>query len=665
MNRTRLTLLVTAASVASAFLVIARPAIAVVTRHFTLDSASSLEAGEMDGTMVLSSGKVTLGAEVRRLEMPDVAVAYSLARGRDGTIYVGTGNDGKVFRLRGDQLEEHARTEQLLVSSLAVGDDGTVYAGTLPEGRIYAIARDGALRELAKPEGVEHVWALVWDARRSRLFAGTGPEGKVFAIDAQGRADVYWDSEAGHVMSLAFDDAGGDEGALYAGTSDQALVVKLTGPGRAEVVYDFPGNEITALAAHASALAVAANEFPDPPAARSTRATSSTKAPAKRPRPGKGRLWRVHSDGRAEKVYERDEGHFTSVQLADDGTLYAGEGKEGRIYRVAADRTSATWIDVDERQVLAIDVIGRDPVFVTGDGGALYRITTGRPAEATWTSKVLDARHRARFGQLTWRGTGTIEMQTRSGNTEDPNATWSEWSAPITTPGPVRSAAARFVQVRARFTRDPAAELLAVQLYYLPQNQPAVVSDVKVKKNEPGSSVYELAWDVDDGDGDDLRYRLWYRAESQSRWRAILREDEELTDDEYKWDTSGVPDGFYVIRVEASDENSNPDAFALRATAESEPIRIDNHPPRIQNLAYRRGEIAGTAIDSLGPIAKLEVAVDGGEWRLFFPSDGLLDTREEAFAWPLPLESGDHIVAVRVTDAGGNVASDEVVTTTR
>ncbi|MFW6086873.1 MAG: hypothetical protein ACODAG_06680, partial [Myxococcota bacterium] len=283
-------------------------AAAVSTRHFTLDSAEALAAGDLDGTAAHSDGTVTVGAQVRRIELPDVSVAYSLARGDDGTAYIGTGHDGKVFRLRGDRLDPFGETGQLMVASLATGPDGTVYAGTLPEGRIYAIDDSGKATELARPEGAEHVWALAWDAKRRRLMAGTGPEGKVFAIDPRGRVEVFHDDDAGHIMSLALD----SEGTLYAGTSDEARVLRIEGPGRADTAGDFPGNEVTALDVRDGVLAVAANEFPDPP--RVVPSAKKNREPP-RPKPGTGRLFRVGTDGRQEKLLESGEGHFTSVQI--------------------------------------------------------------------------------------------------------------------------------------------------------------------------------------------------------------------------------------------------------------------------------------------------------------------------------------------------------------
>lgn len=648
---------------------------AVTTERFVLDDAESLAGGELIHTTVHSDGRVESGVDLTRIDLPpDVPLVYTAVRDSSGAIYLGTGNDGRVLRVRGEQVEPFAQTGQLLVSALAFDGGGTLFAGTLPEGRIFAIARDGTTRELVRPEGAEHVWDLAWDARRELLFAATGPEGRVYAIDRRGRASVWWDAPAAHIMSLAL----GDDGTLYAGTSDEAVVARIRGEGRVEIVHDFPGNEITALAIRGGVLAVAANELPDPPrvtAAQSRDRTSAT-ATTPRPSPGKGRIWRMGQDGRAERVYSRDDGHITSLDVLDDGAIIGGVGNDGLIVRVNADRTHATWIDVDERQVLDVHFAGVAPFFVTGDGAALYRVNDARPQRAIWESKVLDARFPARWGQLTWRGEGPLTFQTRSGNTERPDDAWSAWSSDLTSSGPIRSPEARFLQIRARFDRDPNAVLRAVTAYFLPQNQRPYVRDVRLEGANAAmtkrmraerqshipapSSTYKLAWTVENADDDRVRYRLQFRREDQSVWRDILPERETLTDAEYAWNTASIPDGFYIVRVEASDELDNAPGLALRHTADSEPIRIDNHAPRIERLRAQGTRLTGVATDTLGPITRLEFAVDGGEWRPLFPVDDLFDTAEERFEIDLSsLSPGSHIIAVRATDAGGNIGSGE------
>jgi hypothetical protein len=326
---------------------------------------------------------------------------------------------------------------------------------------------------------------------------------------------------------------------------------------------------------------------------------------------------------------------------------------------------------------LALDLRSNHPAFVTGDAAALYRVEEGTPKDAVWTSKALDATFLSSWGRLTWRGNGRFVFQTRSGNTQTPGDTWSDWSKGLKQPGRAGSPPGRFIQMRAKFPKDASAELRAVELFYLPQNQRARVSDIQgarppLKRGEkasqppPPTTYVNLSWKVDNPDRDPLRYRITYRQEGQPVWRDMFSEDVVLKDSKYTWDTNSIPDGYYVIRVEASDEEANPDDRRLQASDVSEPIRVDNHPPRIDELSVRRGRARGRVVDSLGPIARIQMSIDASPWRDVFPIDSLLDSGDERFEVPLgSIGEGSHIVAVRAFDAAGNQANREITVKTK
>jgi hypothetical protein len=653
------------------------------TRSFVLDSASVLAEGKLEGTSVESDGSISIGIQTRRIELKGVMSAKSIDTLPDGNTYLGTGNEGKIYRLRDGVASLFAETKQVMVNCLTHDAQGTLYAGTLPKGKIFAINPAGQAREFSTPAGAQHIWALVYDDKQKTLFAATGPEGKLFAIDAKGKAEVYYDSEDAHIMALAR----ASDGTLYAGTSDRALLVRLRGVNRAEVVYDFEGNEITALALRDGAVAVVANLFPKTPTSKPPTPTpssdanspaASTTAPTPVPVPdrtpaGKGQLYRVVRDGTVERLFAADEGHLTSVEWGPDDVIYVGTGKEGHIHRVRKDHEHALFIDVDERQILATQLSGPHPLFATGDGAAIYEVLPGPARKSEWTSKVLDAGGPARFGQLTWRARGKLSFSTRSGNTDKPDATWSDWSRPLTAAGPIGSPGARFLQVRVSLL-EQSSLVYAMEAFYLPQNQPALITEVSVepprarndRPNAPRSSpssVYKLKWKSENPDGDSLRYRLFYARENEksATFRPLLRDSEIVTSSEQNWETDGVPDGYYRIRVEASDEFDNPEALALKTRAESEPFLVDNHPPHLPELRALSDHLIGKARDDYGPITRLEYSVDGLEWKLLMPDDRLLDSREEAFSLAFSqLPKGSHTVMVRASDARNNTSTLEL-----
>ncbi len=648
---------------------------ALGTQSFLLDNADAFFAGELDGAAVHSDGSVRAGAATERTALENVPLAYSMVE-RAGATFIGTGTDGAVYRVDGKKTELFASTGELLVSSLAFGNDGALYAGTLPNGRIYRIdPKSGKVKRFSTPEGAKHIWALRYDKRRGRLIAGTGPEGKLFEIDAIGRAKMLFKSEASHIMALS----GDGEGTLYAGTSDQALVLRITPSSQVEVVHDFPGNEVTAIDFYDGQLAVASNAFKTAPGSQFKPSSGKAPAPAgpvTRPRPGSGQIWRVDAEGRAELLVGRKDTHFTAIQWGPDGAIYAGGGHEGRILRVEPDASYSIWVDVEERQVLALDLRAKNPSFVTGDGAALYRLKPSKRRDAIWTSKALDARFASKWGRLTWRGRGRFVLQTRSGNTKEPGDTWSGWSKGLKQPGGVSSPAGRFIQVRAKLPNDDSAVLRAVQIFYLPQNQRARVSNLQgspppPKRGEtprqppPPTTLLSLTWKADNPDGDPLRYRIAYREERQSIWRDMFAEDSVLMEAKYTWDTGSIPDGYYVVRVEASDEQSNPEQRSLRSSATSEPILVDNHPPRLETLKVRKGRVLGRVVDALGPIARIQMSIDAGPWRDVFPVDSVFDSADERFDVPLGAIPGDsHIIAVRALDASGNQANREITVKT-
>src|SRR6201999_3607685 len=118
--------------------------------------------------------------------------------------------------------------------------------------------------------------------------------------------------------------------------------------------------------------------------------------------------------------------------------------------------------------------------------------------------------------------------------------------------------------------------------------------------------VYKLRWKSDNPDNDSLRYRVNFKREDSGRYRALQRESEVLTATEHSWDTDAVPDGYYRVRVEASDELDNPEPLVQRTRLESEPFLVDNSPPVITALQVQAGKITGKARDEQGPISKLE-----------------------------------------------------------
>ncbi len=74
--------------------------------------------------------------------------------------------------------------------------------------------------------------------------------------------------------------------------------------------------------------------------------------------------------------------------------------------------------------------------------------------------------------------------------------------------------------------------------------------------------------------------------------------------------------------------------------------------------------VEATATDSLVRLTAASFAVTGKKWTNVFPTDGLFDSKTEAFQFKTEsLKPGTYVLVLKVTDAAGNVGSGDVVFT--
>ena len=648
---------------------------AVGTRYFHLQTASDLEGGELEGASVTGSGSVRAGLDLGATELDAATGVWDLLARPDGSLLVATGNEGKLLSVRGPKVEVLAETKALVMTSLAEAWKGQVVMGSLPEGKVLRLVQQGGkakVETLVALPGAEHVWDLAYDAKTRSLFAVTGPEGKLFRITADGQPQVYFDAEEEHLISVAV----APDGSVLAGASEPAKLYRLSGPGRATVLRDFETTEVREIVATDKGEVFAiANEIKQGKVATRSKRDSDAK-PARRSAKtkGKGQLWHFASDGRPEQLLTNDEEHFVSLAVGEDGRPYVGTGVEGRVYTVDETRQQVLVADTAERQIGALLMRGKQRYVASSDPAVLHPVRGAGGPKALWTSKVLDAGLRARFGRMTWEADGKVELSTRSGNTKSPDDTWSAWSPGLTAPGAVASPAARYLQIRARFGGGQDAVLHELTVPFITDNLRAVVQEIEAKPGldsfvggkveESGGPVtkspseeIELEWEVDNPDRDELRYRLQYRLIGTTAWYDILPPKEQLSKTSYDWDTADLPEGRYRVRVTASDAISNPPGLATAHSLDSGVVLVDNTPPSIDQLRVAGTRITAVASDGVGPIARMEVSVAGSdEWFPFHPKDGLFDEASEELDAEVSsfVPPGRVLLAVRVYDSARN-----------
>src|SRR5262249_48727571 len=132
---------------------------------------------------------------------------------------------------------------------------------------------------------------------------------------------------------------------------------------------------------------------------------------------------------------------------------------------------------------------GGSIVLATGDPGKLYVLQDKYAPSGTILSEVLDAKLISKWGSLRWKAdtpAGTsVRVAVRSGNTSEPDETWSNWSAEQTDAAQAVIAAptARFLQYRVTLATEKGSQtptLHSLALRYMTTNQAPEVANIQV-----------------------------------------------------------------------------------------------------------------------------------------------------------------------------------------
>jgi len=710
--------------------------------------------GTLANVSLDTEGELRLAPASRVVFNPEEALALAVAHDRKGNLYVGTGHQGKVFCVDSKQKSSllfSAREPDIF--ALAAGPDGSLYVGSSPEGKVYRVMPDGQAKVFYDPHA-KYIWALALDVT-GRLYVATGDKGQVFRVDPSGKAELFFDSKQTHIMCLAFE-KGGD---LLAGSVPNGLIYRITPQGKAFVLYEANLPEIHDLVTDSSGRIYAAalggaggkgspellvpppsgplpggvttvtvmasdevhvgdsSPAQTPPTEPSGQPSFNRSSPLPTTIPnfqipqGRGSLIEILPDSTIETIWSSNNESIFGLAVRDDHVLFSTDSN-GRIFDIVPGRDAQKLNLVTETHMsLATRLMleGSDLYVATSNIAQLVRIEPAVAAEGNYESAVKDTKFISRWGVLAWRGeapAGTLlEFYTRSGNSERPDQTWSDWAGPYRSSNgsPVTSPPARYIQWKAVFRASGVSSptLNDVTLSYLNQNLPPQIHSLNVstagERTSPagagssglsagatisvgpspsagfgamtpgggfaGKAPVTLSWQADDPNNDILVYSLYVKAADEQEWHLLK---DKLRQTSYTIDPGSLPDGKYVAKLVASDEDSNPPGLARKSELLSAPFWVDNTPPQVrvlrQNVIDGAAEVVFEVEDGTSPLRSAETSLDGNEWKDLLSDDGIVDSRKETFTIRLPkLDPGEHVVSIRAYDTAGNLGVGKAI----
>lgn len=717
------------------------------------DSRAEVLRGDARNVSITDTGAIILAPQLREVYNTQQSFVWSSAVDQSGNVFLGTGSDGRLFRVSANgQAALFTDFNELDVTALAVAPNGNLFAATSPDGKVYRVDTSGKAEVYFDPAD-KYIWSLTVLSDNS-LIVGTGENGKIYrvkAANASADSSLLFDSSETHIISLATD----KQGNVLAGTDASGIVLRISPEGRAFALLDAPAplreiHEISVAAdgsiyvlalsdsASASGTSASGGTISGTSASGATvtvvtTGTSSDEQNQQQTPPRsrndlsavKSAVFRIAPDGGNEILWSSTSvtGFALTANPNGDGVLL-GTSDKGRIYGITNDARETLLLQTNEGQISTFKTRGNEILATSSNTGKVYGFNPTLPAsEGAFESAVRDAKSSALWGRIWWTSPNNdgIALQTRTGNTEKPDATWSDWSAAYTNAdgAQITSPAARFCQWRAilrsrgqgttgagqtQTNLQLTPVLNQVSVSYLPRNIAPEVLRVEVLPTNvglqsnvapqidpniensgldptafglppaqaiPPRRLYQrgarsLVWTAEDRNGDKLEYAVYYRAANEANFRLLK---DKLRETFYTIDGAALSDGRYQFKIAASDRDSNAIGQDLSGERTSEFVDIDNTAPVVSivgqpQIAGERVRVVFEAVDASNQAAnaasglrRAEVSLDNNDWQAARADDGISDSARERYTIEIPVAPGEHTVSLRVFDANGNAGS--------
>ncbi len=684
---------------------------------WSINTRAEVLKGNAKGVAINENGTISLAPKLTQVFNTEQSYVWSSAIDAGGNVFLGTGSDGKIFKV--DALGKGTLfydTNELNMAALAIGKNGELFAGTSPDGKVYRIDTNGNASVFFDPQE-KYIWSLAVFNDGS-LAIGTGENGKIYRVktaNASPENSLLFDTSETHIISLATD----KQGNLYAGTDANGLVLRFSSDGKPFALLDSSLREIhdIAVGEDGSVYVLALSDAASASKPTTTTATATTESvetattPTPEPAPksrydlagAKSAVYRILPDGGSDIIWNSASVTAFSIYAHQTGNgVLIGTSDKGRVYNVSNDGRETLLLQSNEGQISTLATNGKNLFATSSNQGKLYRFGAETEAEGSYESTILNAKASAAWGRIWWRSSGSVALQTRSGNTEKADETWSDWSASYADQkgAQVSSPKAKYLQWRAilkgaatlsevnvsYLARNIAPEVLSIQI--LPTNvgllaNPPVQIDPNIELsglnpvdfglppifNIPPRKAYlrgarSLQWTAEDRNGDKLEYDVYYRETTETNFK-LLREN--LADNFFTIDGAALADGRYIFKITAKDSLSNPNSSSLSGEKISEPFDIDNTPPTVSavgtpQIVGDKARIIFEANDSASFLNRAEYSINGSNWQAVFADDGISDSPKERYTLEIPLKTaGEYTFALRVFDANGNVGSSRVV----
>jgi streptogramin lyase len=682
---------------------------AIRTHRISHQGYGDFIKGKIENIQIDNNGVLTNAPKLDSIADIEEPIVWKGVCTPEGEIYLGTGNKGQVYRVRQDGSSEVIFSpDEILTRAVAVDSQGSVFIGTSPKGKVYRIPPGGGRAEIYFNPPETYIWDMLIDPA-GNLYVAVGNSGKIYKLPPNYQKDsdaiLWFDSGHMHLYKLALD----FEGNLITGSGPNGYLFRIKEKGKAEILYSTDDKEISQIVTMADGRIVFSTfSKQTQPANNNQEKENDNNATANVPKPNPrqvfSKIYVMNPDLHTKELWVPTNTSIFSIYPINENEWLVGTGSEGNLYRVESDGSwSLLQVMPKGGQITDIHPMqgeGEKFLIITSNPSNLYQLSLDDKANSHFTSEVVDAKQKAFWGKiqpftLNPENKKLIKIESRTGNSPKPDATWSDWLK-IDERFTVQSPAGRFLQYKVDFEQSDIV-LRNIDLFYHHENQKPEITNINIipmgfavvqndltKINlsfdkltgsddptrfimakppmpklvlESPNNAITVGWNAKDPNDDRLEFKVQIRNLGSEEWVTL---QDHLDLPVFSSTTQGFEDGYYELQVIASDLPSNPVEMAMKDVRVTQPFPIDTRSPEIvilsKELVDNYISVRFSAKDEISNIQNVAYKVGGDQVYQAFPEDRLFDSSFEEFEIKLDITNpqADRSLLIEALDTSGN-----------
>lgn len=403
----------------------------------------------------------------------------------ESSLYAACVPEGKVVKVSVDgSVTDFFKTGESVIAALCTDKAGNLYVGVAGSGRIYKVGADGNLLKTID-SGQAHITCLNYCPNTGRVMVGTGENGNVYSFDpALADDELRGEYQSGaHIVTGAARDKRGN---LFITTAGPGSLVMVEKSGKSKNL-----------------------------------ATSDA-------------FYHLYYDRVSDSIFTGDaEGDVTQIQI---------EPLPKRAFFVPVKHTN-------QEAVISIAGDGNSNLFIlTSNLPTVSKILFSPLSKAVYTSKVNDGGRPSLWSRLRVFGAynqfepavrSAISVETRTGDTLRPDASWQSWQAAAAGDDGFKlsSRPGRFFQYRLSWTPGLKAGgadgqdrifpcghesvIGMVETTFSPTNESPTVTSFNLASGSYVSGEKELKLVASDPDGDNIALSVDISSDEGKSWKEL------------------------------------------------------------------------------------------------------------------------------------------------